>query len=306
MQTQYYKEFLVLAQTLNYWAAADKLFISQSVLSKHIKAMERELGSPLFRRSSRKVALTELGEKLLPLAEKICRLQAEAAAAAAQYSHSGPVRLRIATLPDIARYGFSRAVIQFRRQFSYAELEVEEMDTQPALDALLAGRCALAICRQGETVPPAQQLQLYPLFSERLMAVLPPDKAQAGQTEVVLSSLAGCDLALLARGSLPHSICVDACQCAGFSPQIRYTSHRVESILDMVSGTGCTALLFENHLPADKSRSGIILPVVPPVYSTIYLALRQENHTPQIDFMVQCCQQAMAKPLSRKNSPVFL
>lgn len=83
MQTQYYKEFLVLAQTLNYWAAADKLFISQSVLSKHIKAMERELGSPLFRRSSRKVALTELGEKLLPLAEKICRLQAEAAAAAA-------------------------------------------------------------------------------------------------------------------------------------------------------------------------------------------------------------------------------
>ena len=40
MDISYWKEFSVLAETKNYWAAAEKLFIGQSSLSKHIKTME--------------------------------------------------------------------------------------------------------------------------------------------------------------------------------------------------------------------------------------------------------------------------
>lgn len=297
MQIQYYKEFVVLAETLNFWAAAEALFISQSVLSKHIRAMERELGAPLFVRTSRRVALTELGQKLLPTARRICDLQAKAEALARQAAHSGRVRLRVAALPDIAHYGFSQAVIRFQRQFPEAELEVEEMDTQPAREALLAGRCDLAICRESGEAPPAEPLQTHALFCERLMAVLPAGHALAGQQEAPLAEMANDGFALIARGSLPYSLCVQACQNAGFTPHIQYTGHRIDSILDMAAA-GCTALLFERHLPAAAARPGGIrvLPVTPPVYSTVYLAVRKEEAPgPALAALIRCCRQAMAK-----------
>ena len=42
MDISYFNEFVVLAETRNFWAASERLFIGQSSLSKHIKAMEKE------------------------------------------------------------------------------------------------------------------------------------------------------------------------------------------------------------------------------------------------------------------------
>ena len=56
--------FLAVAETLHFGRAADALHMSQSSVSEAIKALERTLGGPLFERSSRRVALTPLGETL--------------------------------------------------------------------------------------------------------------------------------------------------------------------------------------------------------------------------------------------------
>ena len=77
MDISYWKEFSVLAETKNYWAAAEKLFVGQSSLSKHIKTMETQLGGELFMRTSRKVELTELGKLMLPYARQIAQLQTQ-------------------------------------------------------------------------------------------------------------------------------------------------------------------------------------------------------------------------------------
>ena len=64
MDIIYFKEFAVLAVMQNYWAAAERLFIGQSSLSKHIKTLEKHLGAPLFDRTTRKVELTEENTRL--------------------------------------------------------------------------------------------------------------------------------------------------------------------------------------------------------------------------------------------------
>lgn len=64
MHIEYYKEFVVLAKLLNYSAASERLFISQPVLSRHIKSLEEYLGFPLFERSTQKVKLTHRGHEL--------------------------------------------------------------------------------------------------------------------------------------------------------------------------------------------------------------------------------------------------
>lgn len=58
MNTNWLREFVVLADTCSYAEAAARLFMGQSSLSKHIKALEEELGLGLFERTSRRVRLS--------------------------------------------------------------------------------------------------------------------------------------------------------------------------------------------------------------------------------------------------------
>ncbi len=65
------KAFLVLARTLNYANAANELCLSQSALSLSIKTLEEELGGKLFKRNTRRVAITTEGQSLIPYAKKL-------------------------------------------------------------------------------------------------------------------------------------------------------------------------------------------------------------------------------------------
>ncbi|MCF0230504.1 MAG: LysR family transcriptional regulator, partial [Parasporobacterium sp.] len=64
MKSEHIKEFIVLAEELNYTKAAKKLYISHSSLSKHIAEAERELGVQLFVRTTHAVELTEAGRSV--------------------------------------------------------------------------------------------------------------------------------------------------------------------------------------------------------------------------------------------------
>ena len=66
MNTEYLKEFVVLAETKNFGEASDRLYMNQSTLSKHIKSLENELGINLFLRTTRRVELTNYGQTFLP------------------------------------------------------------------------------------------------------------------------------------------------------------------------------------------------------------------------------------------------
>lgn len=73
MTTERLEEFAVLANLLNYSKAAETLFISQSVLSRHIQAMEKELGTTLFVRDTHGVHLTNEGKYFFKWAEPILK-----------------------------------------------------------------------------------------------------------------------------------------------------------------------------------------------------------------------------------------
>ncbi len=73
MNTDRLFEFQVLAQTLHFGKAAEKLFISQSVLSRHIQELENELGAQLFIRSSHSVSLTASGASLYRASDALLR-----------------------------------------------------------------------------------------------------------------------------------------------------------------------------------------------------------------------------------------
>ena len=71
MNTGRLYEFLVLSKLLNFSKAADALYISQSVLTRHMQDLEKELGVPLFVRSNNRLRLNDYGEFYLNHLEQI-------------------------------------------------------------------------------------------------------------------------------------------------------------------------------------------------------------------------------------------
>ena len=64
MTIQQIKYFLALANDLHFWKTSEKVFISQSALSRQIQALEKELDIKLFERDKRNVKLTDAGKFL--------------------------------------------------------------------------------------------------------------------------------------------------------------------------------------------------------------------------------------------------
>ncbi|WP_435254399.1 LysR substrate-binding domain-containing protein [Tenacibaculum sp. A30] len=61
MTLQQIRYFLVLAEELHFWKTAEKVYVSQSSLSRQIQSLEEELGVTLFERDKRNVKLTDAG-----------------------------------------------------------------------------------------------------------------------------------------------------------------------------------------------------------------------------------------------------
>src|SRR5215210_6600257 len=65
------RTFRVVAETLNFTRAAERLNLTQSAVSHQIKSLETELGEPLFIRAKRGVKLSEAGKVALEYTERM-------------------------------------------------------------------------------------------------------------------------------------------------------------------------------------------------------------------------------------------
>ena len=63
--------FLAVARLGNLSRAAEEMYLTQPTLTARLKALEEELGDPLFVRTSRGMRVTEAGREFLPYAERI-------------------------------------------------------------------------------------------------------------------------------------------------------------------------------------------------------------------------------------------
>jgi LysR family nitrogen assimilation transcriptional regulator len=170
--------FVRIADLGSITRASAELGVAQPALSRSLKAMEDELGTPLLVRLPRGVRLTGAGRQFLDHARRVLREFARARAALRD--PGGPPRGRVilGISPTLAPLLGAPAVERAQRQCPDVTLKLVEAFSTQLQDALLAGRLDVAVLTNP---PPARALAYTPLASEPIVVLTAPQRRDTGR-----------------------------------------------------------------------------------------------------------------------------
>ena len=175
--------FVAVAEELNFRRAAERLHLAQPVLSRQIRALEKELHAQLFSRDSTGTQLTAAGCQLLTDATLVLA-NAEAAQRRVAQAAQGTVTFTVGFMPGLTITGPVRALGAAHPDIS---VEVLRTDWTNQITALHDGRADIGYVRMPVDLT---GLQSSLLFTEPRVAVLPTSHRLAGKEEVSIHDLA--------------------------------------------------------------------------------------------------------------------
>lgn len=270
MDINYIKEFAALADNGNFMETADQLFISQSALSRHIKCLEKEIGSPLFVRTTRKVSLSRIGKIFLPYAKEIAKLQYEFTTAINNELNGHHGNVRIGSIPVMIPYKITDVIARFQNENVNITIDVIEADSLQLIKMLRSGQCDFAFIREWDDSD--NEFNKIPFAYDSLAALVPASHPLAKRKSIQIKDLENEHLLLLGKETFMYKLCITECLKAGFEPHVAFTGYRAENILDLISKGMGIALLTKKPILSLVNKKITIVDIEPSIKTTISLA----------------------------------
>src|SRR5258706_10081821 len=190
------------AMELSFSRAADRCHVTQPTLSSGIALLEEEFGGQLFMRTTRKVALSPLGEQMLPLIESVLRAQAELEAGVRAFYDPSHKVVRIGLSPLVDARRLTQLLEPYEAEHAGNETFLKECFLEDLDDRLRTAQVDMVIrpCLAGGGTP--KPIVRVPVYEEDLFYL--PKRASAGSAvdagAVPLRDVAGETFVLGAEG----------------------------------------------------------------------------------------------------------
>lgn len=230
--------FVAVAEEMHFGRAAMRLHMTQPPLSQTIQALEAALGTLLFFRTKRSVALTPAGTALLPEARRLL-LQAETLPDLVRRAATGESgRLALAFVSTADYSVLPPFLREFRENYPQVHIDLREATTDIQLEDLAQGRIDA-----GLVIPPlpdkaTANLDYMPVLSEPLVLAAPTGlKAVRGKTAVALKTVSDLPLIVFPRRIAPafHDAILACFHEAGLTPRIGQEAIQMQTIVGLVS-----------------------------------------------------------------------
>ncbi|EEM02165.1 LysR family transcriptional regulator [Bacillus pseudomycoides] len=232
--------FVAVSNELHFTKAAEKLNISQPSLSQQIRALEHEIGMPLFDRIGKKISLTEAGRILLSHSKKVFHEVEQAYAAIQDLNGLQQGKLTIGALLTTVNYLLPPAILNFNALYPNIELSVLGLRTGEIREKLLQNELDIGI-----TFLPVQDKEIIsiPLYQNELTLVVPTNHELTQHTTVTMGVLQKYPIILLPKNFFLTQLIRSHCQNFNFTPKPILEISTMESLIHMVSkGMGITVL----------------------------------------------------------------
>ena len=180
--------FVAVATELHFGRAADRLHIAPPTLSEQIRRLERELGAPLFTRTTRRVVITSAGAELLTRSKVILDEVSSAKAEVQRVAGCEAATVRLGITPPVAPVLAPHLIGVLATEVPQVTVSVHRMWLPALAEALLNGDIDVAITCGLIPEPAGVATEIF--CAEPLLVGLRPDHRLVGRDTVALSDLA--------------------------------------------------------------------------------------------------------------------
>ena len=236
MELRHLRYFVAVAEELHFSRAALRLHIAQPPLSQQIRQLEDELGVQLFRRTKRRVELTDPGRVVLEEARRTLA-QASRVMSAARRAAEGTVGYLGVGFSSSAPYTTLPAILRrFRSEFPDIVMNLHERSSEEQIDLLAAGTIDVGFVRRPVENAP-KSLVINTILRERLLVAMPHDHRLRNMSTVPVRALAHESFLLFPRHAAPglYDQIGTLCRRAGFKPVVAQEAVQMQTIISLVS-----------------------------------------------------------------------
>ncbi|MBN9304719.1 MAG: hypothetical protein BGO82_11575 [Devosia sp. 67-54] len=222
---------LAAVRELNFTRAAAACNVSQPALTKAIKAIESELGAPIFHREGKRILLSDFGRSLLPHLQHIAHEAEATRLMADNFRLLNNVPVRVGVMSTIGPVRLSRFLASFQGEYEGIEVAVTEASAAELKLKLERGELDLAILNAMDGFGAA--FNVHALYRERYVVILPPEHRLAARDAIRLGDLS--DEPYVDRLSCEmREMVMEVCRDRGISLYARFRSEREDWIQAMV------------------------------------------------------------------------
>ncbi len=207
IEMRVWRQFLVLAETLHFGRAAQKLHITQPPLTLAVQQLEARLGVMLFERTRRQVALTPAGQALVEPVRQML-LQAASLAGIAQAAGHGAVgRLRLGFVSTVGFGPLPTWLRGFREAEPGIDVVLREATTDVQLRAFEQGEADAGFVLHAPNMAPegtgAQPLARLSVSIEPMVLAVPETSPLNSARRLTLAQILAQPLIIFPRGIAP-------------------------------------------------------------------------------------------------------
>lgn len=196
MTLRHFKIFVTVCDTMNMTAAAEKLFISQSAVSQAISELEKHYGARLFERLSRKLFLTQAGERLSGYARHILRMNSEIESDMKTLHQNGTIRIGASV--TVGAHVLPGLVSEFQQKYPLTKVEATENNTAKIVSLILQDKIDLGLV-EGEVDSP--DVLRRPFMKDELAVICAPRHRFAALSAIEPEDLEREDFIVREQGS---------------------------------------------------------------------------------------------------------
>ncbi|WP_104180450.1 LysR family transcriptional regulator [Arthrobacter sp. B0490] len=235
------QSFVAVAEELHFGAAADRLNMTQPPLSRQIQILEREVGSQLFDRSSRRVELTAAGNALLPSARQILDLAARTELDVRRVADGDAGSVTISYTAIAGQTALPQLLRRTAEEQAGVSLVLRELVSTDQMDGLVNGSVDIGLLRPIVVRPGVRSR---PIMQDRLIIATPADSGFAPEGESLpLVALKDSPLMMYstAEARYFHDLVLRLFSSADVQPRITQYASQVPALLAFVqAGLGVT------------------------------------------------------------------
>ncbi|HTT31263.1 MAG TPA: LysR family transcriptional regulator [Solirubrobacteraceae bacterium] len=242
MEMRQLSYFLAVADERHFTRAAARVHLTQSSLSSSVRALERELGSDLFVRSTRQVELTEAGRALLPAARRALAAAEDARDAVAAVRGLVRGHLAIGAIQALGHVNLPELLARFHRTHPAVTLRLHHVGASELVRGTADGEIDLAIV-DPPLGPQRDRVRATTIATELLQLAVASDGPLAHRSRVRLGDLADHEFIEYRPDSALRASIDRACHAVGLRRQIACEVDALPELVELVAlGLGVAML----------------------------------------------------------------